>query len=168
MRARRAEGRAHRVVGDEVEVALAVARFDVGEAVPLLRQRAQRLGEHAELLRLDGELVGLGAERHADDADDVAHIGLLEAREAVLADRVALHVGLHAAVAVEQVEKRRLAEVALGHHPAGDGDRRLAAARRELLGGQVAELARAPRRWCGWGGSRSRRDSRPPRATPPA
>ena len=45
-----AKRRAHLLVGDQVEVALAVARLDVGQAMPLLRQRAQRLGEHAKLL----------------------------------------------------------------------------------------------------------------------
>ena len=34
---------AHVLVGDEVAVALAVALLDVGEAVPLLRRRLQRL-----------------------------------------------------------------------------------------------------------------------------
>ena len=37
---------AHLRVGDEVEVALAVAHLDVLEAVPLLGQRLQGLGEH--------------------------------------------------------------------------------------------------------------------------
>ena len=39
------------VVGDEVEVAAAVARLDVGEPVELLGQRAQRLGEQLEARR---------------------------------------------------------------------------------------------------------------------
>ena len=48
---RAAEDLAHLGVGDQVEVALAVAGLDVGQAVPLLGQRAQRLGERQELGR---------------------------------------------------------------------------------------------------------------------
>ena len=52
MTAARARRRAPRVrVGDQVDVALAVARLDVLQAVPLLGQRTQRLREQAELRR---------------------------------------------------------------------------------------------------------------------
>jgi hypothetical protein len=44
-------------VGDEVEVALAVARLDVLEAVPLLRQGAERLGQEPELVHLERQLA---------------------------------------------------------------------------------------------------------------
>ena len=149
-----AKRRAHLVVGDQVEVALAVARLDVGEAVPLLRQRPQRLGEHAELLRVDGQLVGLGAERRADDADEVAEVGLLEAREGVLADRVALHVDLQPAVAIVQMEKRGLAEVALGDDAPGEAHRS-AGAPASCSARQIAELRGDLGAWCGSGGNRS-------------
>ena len=49
-------------VGDEVDVALAVAQLDVGQAVPLLRQRPQRLGEERQIARRDRQLAGPGAE----------------------------------------------------------------------------------------------------------
>ena len=41
---------AHFGIGDQVEIALAVARLHVLEAVPLLGHREQRLGEELELL----------------------------------------------------------------------------------------------------------------------
>ena len=53
------------VAGDEVDVALAVALLLVGEAVELLRQRPQRLGEQPQLARLDRQLAGLGLEERA-------------------------------------------------------------------------------------------------------
>ena len=62
------------VVDDEVEVAAAVARLHVGEAVELLRQRTQRLGEQAEVVNLERELAAAGADHGALGAEDVAHV----------------------------------------------------------------------------------------------
>ena len=45
-------------IDDEVEVALAIARLDVGQAVPLLGQRQQALGEEVQPRRPDRQLVG--------------------------------------------------------------------------------------------------------------
>src|SRR5574341_636960 len=42
---------AHLWVRHEVEVTLAIADFDIAEAVPLLRGRPQRLGEQGQALR---------------------------------------------------------------------------------------------------------------------
>ena len=69
---------AHLRIGDQIEVALPVARLDVGQSVPLLRQRTQGFPEQADLLHLDGQLVGLGAERAAADAGEVADVHQLE------------------------------------------------------------------------------------------
>ena len=124
-----AKRRPRLVVGDQVDVALAVARLDVGEAVPLLRQRPQRLGEHAERLRASivssPVLVRNGVPTTPTKSPTSASLNV---GEGVLAERVALHVHLEPAVAIEQVEKRRLAEVALGDDAPGDGDRRRGAA----------------------------------------
>ena len=49
MRLRSSAMRARVLVHEQVEVALAVARLDVVEPVPLLGQRAQALGEQLEL-----------------------------------------------------------------------------------------------------------------------
>ena len=70
------------VVGDEVDVALAEAGVDVGEAVPLVGQRPQRLGEQRELAHLDRELALLGLHHRALDADPVAEVEVVEARRA--------------------------------------------------------------------------------------
>ena len=69
-------------IGEEVHVALAVAEFDVGEAVIFLRQGEHGLGEEGERLDVDGELAGAGAEEVAGDADVVAHVEQLVEREA--------------------------------------------------------------------------------------
>ena len=79
--AARAEDAAHVRVDDQVDVALAVAQLDVLEAVPLLGQRAERLGEQPELGRRERELAGPRPERLPADADDVAEVeALVDAR----------------------------------------------------------------------------------------
>jgi hypothetical protein len=95
--AARDEGEARLLVGDQVEVAHAVLLFLVGQAVELLRQRAQRLGEQADFRALDGQFAGLGAEQGADAADDVADVPALEGGVGFLADLVAADVKLDAA-----------------------------------------------------------------------
>ena len=61
-------------VHDQVDVALPVARLDVLQAVPLLGQRPQRLGQEAHVLHGHRELAGAGAEQLAGDADEVADV----------------------------------------------------------------------------------------------
>ena len=83
-------------VDDEVYVALAVAEFDVFEAVVLVGQREHGLGEEGEVRDVDGELAGARAEEMAADADVVAEIEELVERETLLADGVKADVNLQA------------------------------------------------------------------------
>ena len=46
-----AQGLAAFLVHDQVEIALAVAQLDIGEAVKFLGQRQQRLGQHRDARR---------------------------------------------------------------------------------------------------------------------
>ena len=62
----------HGRVGDEVDVALAVAQLHVGQAVPLLGQRAVRLGQQAQAPRLDRQLAALARGERPLGLDDVA------------------------------------------------------------------------------------------------
>ena len=68
------EDPAHLGVDHQVQVALAVAGLDVGEAVEFFRQGLQGFGQEHKLLHCQGELVGPGAEQGALDPDDVAQI----------------------------------------------------------------------------------------------
>ena len=76
----RAEDVRHLGVGHEVHVALAVARLHVREAVPLLRQRAERLRQEAHAARLDRQLPALRCGERSLGLHDVADVDLLEAR----------------------------------------------------------------------------------------
>ena len=71
-------------IDDQIEIALAVAGLDVLQAVPLLRQRQEALGEKRDRRGADGQLVGLGPEQRALDADEVAEIEQLGDLEVAL------------------------------------------------------------------------------------
>src|SRR2546428_625138 len=72
------EGLAHLGIDHQVDVALAVARLDVLQAVPLLGQRAQRLGEELEVLDRHRQLALARPEQLAGDADEVTDIEVRE------------------------------------------------------------------------------------------
>ena len=76
------------LVDDQIDVALAIALLDVRKAMPLVRQRPQRLRQQAQLLDAHRQLAGLGPEQRAFGADDVADVPALE-RLVRLAERVA-------------------------------------------------------------------------------
>lgn len=60
--------------GQHVNVALPVAHLDILEAVELVWEREERLGEELDLLDDDGELALLSALQGAGGPDDVADI----------------------------------------------------------------------------------------------
>ena len=109
-------------VDDGIDVALTVAHVLILEAVPLLRQHAQRLREQLQMVRVHGNLARLRAEHRAADADDVADVHGLEVGIDVLADVLAADIGLNLPLAVEHVHEGRLAHDPAAHHAAGDGD----------------------------------------------
>ena len=110
----------HRRIGDQVQVPLAVARLDVGEAVPLLGERAKGLGQRPVVGGGEGQLSGLAPEERAGDPHEVADVGDLEALELV-AEHVLLDVNLELPAPVAELEEGRLAEAAHRHHPPGNG-----------------------------------------------
>ena len=71
-RARSCDVGAHLGVDQQVEVALAVARLDVGEAVVQVGQRPLARRQQLERVELQRELAAAAADRLALDADDVA------------------------------------------------------------------------------------------------
>ena len=70
-------------VGPQVDVALAVAGVDVGDAVPLVAEAAPGLGEHRPRRDLDRQLALLGLHDLAGGADPVAEADLAEPLEVV-------------------------------------------------------------------------------------
>lgn len=112
---------AHFGVHDEVHVALAIARLHVREAVELLGKRLERLGQEPDECGVEGELAGLGPERGAADADDVADIEGFERIERIVAHRILAYVDLHPALPVLDLDERGLAEGAARDDAARNG-----------------------------------------------
>ena len=106
------------LVHEQVDVAAPVPELDVGEAVPLLRERAQALGEHVPLGDAQAELAAAAHEDVALGGDDVAQIRVGKGGVALLAEPVERRVELEPARAVGQVEEHRLAVAAAGGDPA--------------------------------------------------
>jgi hypothetical protein len=118
---RRGPGRAPRLgVAEQVELAAAVAGLDVRQAVVLVRRRAQRLGEHGDPLRAQGQLPATGAEDHAVDPDQVAEVQLEQAVHRLLPQHVAAGLQLQAPRAVVEVQEGHLPLPAPGVQAAGD------------------------------------------------
>ena len=106
-------------VDDEIDVALAITRVDVRHAMPLVGQRPQRLGQHAQLFDAHRQLAGLRLEQRSGGGKDVADVVLLE-RFVRFAERIALQEDLDLAGAVLELGETRLAHDALEHHAARD------------------------------------------------
>src|SRR6185437_16610344 len=76
-----AQRRAAILAHDQIEIALAIARLEIGEAVIFLRQRQQRLGRSRDLGGIDRQFAARRAPHLAFDADDVAEIEQLQERD---------------------------------------------------------------------------------------
>ena len=114
------EDPAHLGVDHQVQVALAVARLDIGEAVEFLRQGLQRFGQEGKLPHCQGELIGPGAEQGALDPDDVAQINeFFKAAKGLLAQHLLLEIDLQTAGAVLDMGEAGLAELPEEHETAG-------------------------------------------------
>ena len=165
----RVEHRARVRVHDQIEIPLAIARLDVAQAVPLLRQRQVALGEKRQARRPDRQLAGARAEQMSADADVIAEVEQREDLEVALGQGVLAEVRLDALAPVGEDEEVRLAEAADRQDPSRDGrldlrglervGRRLAVRRdegRHRVGGpeviridRNAERLRGPRDACG-------------------
>ena len=111
------------LIGHEVEVALAVFDFAVGDAVPFIWHGSEGFGEDGEFGDLDGRFAGFGDERFAGDADPVADVDeVFEGGEGVFGDVFGVEEALEAAFEVGEVEEEGFAHVTAGGDAAGGAD----------------------------------------------
>ena len=109
------------LVDDEVDVALAVALLHIDQAMPLLREGSQTLGEKAELLHLDAEFAALGGDHLTGGAHPVAAVEVGEGGEAV-AEGGGLDEELDVTGVVSQHPEGETADLAGVDQATGDGD----------------------------------------------
>ena len=126
---------AHLGVHRQIHVTLPVAQFHVGEPVPFLRQGQQVLGKKRQLLDVDRQFAGAGAEQESAHPDVVADIEQLPELESGLAQVIFLDVDLQPLPALLQVGESCLAHQADGHDASGDAH--LDFRTLELFGGAV-------------------------------
>jgi hypothetical protein len=107
---------AHLRVHHEVDVAPAVPCLHVLEAVPLLRQRPERLGEELEAADGDGQLAGPRPEELPGHADEVSDVEVREERVAI-AETVGAGVELYLPGLVSEMREAGLAVVPERDHP---------------------------------------------------
>ena len=107
-------------VGDEVQLAAALAGLDVGQPVELVGWRAQRLGQDREVLDAQRELAAARAEGQAVDPDEVAEVEVEQAAHPLLPQDVGAGLELDPARAVVEVEEGHAALAAAGVQAAGD------------------------------------------------
>ena len=108
-------------VHDEVNVALAITDLAVGEAVELLWQRTQRLGEDLQRGDCQGKLAAARTHDSAGCADDVAKVEKTQELPVLLVKVVDAAEKLNLAGIVLYHDKRDLALVTDGADAAGYG-----------------------------------------------
>lgn len=113
------EDRAALLVHDEIDVALTITRLGVGEPVPLVGQRAQRLHQQPQRVDAHRQLTGLGVEQRALGAHDIADVPSLESLVA-LAERLTLQKELDLPGGILNFDEARLAHDTTQHHASGD------------------------------------------------
>ena len=112
----------HLGIHDEIHIALAVTHVNIGQAVILLGEDLQALGEQRYLFCMDGDFTGFGFENIALNADDIADIQLFEIGIVFLADNITCHIALHDPLEILQAAEGGLAHDVFCHHAAGDAD----------------------------------------------
>ncbi len=113
--AREEDRELHIAVGDQVQIALAVACLRIEELEVAARalgwQRAQRLGQQLVVIHAHRLLAGLRREERAAGLQKVAEIEQPDAPEGFLADVVQFEVQLNPACGVFNAREDRLAHV---------------------------------------------------------
>ncbi len=100
-----AQGLAAFGVHDQVEIALAIAQLDIGEAVVLLGQRPQGFGQHRNRRSVDRQFAARGAADEALDPDQVADIEQPNGCQPLRVEVVAVAEDLDLARGVVQVDE---------------------------------------------------------------
>ena len=110
------KGVAYIRVHNQVQIALSVPGVGILQAVELLRQGQQALGEQLQLLGVNRDLTGAGLKHKAGHLEKVANVPLLKGTEHILAHIVHPHIDLHTPGAVAEIHEVGLAHIPARHH----------------------------------------------------
>ena len=112
----------HLFVGNQVELTLTVAGFDILQAVEFFRRRQQRFAQQRPFADSDGLFLGAGNKGFAGHPDDVAEIEQFEGGKILLADQIFFHHQLEFGGAVGNVCKGHFSHFTHGHNAAAGFD----------------------------------------------
>ncbi len=113
----------HIRVGNQIQIALAIADLHILQPVPFLRHAEQRLGEEIQVLGVYAELAGSRTEEIPFHSDNVAEVEQLPQREVALAHRVLLHINLGPLAALLEMRKPGFTHAAHGLNAARNAHR---------------------------------------------
>ncbi len=99
-------------IRDQIQIALAVARLDVFQAMPFLGHREQRLRQEVQPLDMDAQFAGPGAEQVSFDADNIADVEDLIQRVILLRHGVLADIDLQPLAVLLQMREAGLAHAA--------------------------------------------------------
>src|SRR5579864_4372117 len=106
---------AHLGIHKQIDITLAIAQFDVGQAMPFFGQGKKIFRKESDVLDVDRQLAGPGAKQISADTDVVAQVEQLIELESLFAHGIFLYVNLQALAILLQVGKSRFAHQADGH-----------------------------------------------------
>ena len=109
-------------VHDQIHVSLTIAGVRIRQAVILLRQNLQTLGEQRHFLRVNGDFSGFGRENGAADTENIAHIIFLKILVGILSHIVPRHIALNASGKILNITEGSFSHDTLEHHTSRDGN----------------------------------------------
>lgn len=107
-------------IHDQVNVALTIAKFGIGQAVIFFRKWTHGLAEVFELAHFDTEFATVGNEYVTSDANDVADVRFFEEPVHVFANHILAGVDLDVAGKVHHICKAGFPLTTLCHDATGD------------------------------------------------
>ena len=108
------------VIHNQINVALAITLFDVGQAVEFLRERAYSLAQESECVHPDGDLTQFRPEHMTRDPDDVSPLDeLVEEIELLIPKIVFTNIQLYLSRLITKVSKHGLPVVPDNIDPSG-------------------------------------------------
>ncbi len=107
---------------DEIHVTHTIAQFNIGEPVKLFRHREKILGKEGEVLDVDAEFAGAGAEEISFNANVVADVEELVEFPELIADGILLDVDLKFLAGLLKMREAGFAHQADGDEASSNGD----------------------------------------------
>src|SRR5262245_50502392 len=129
----------HFRIDHQIDIPLAITRFNIRKPVPLFWQGSQAFGQQAQPLGFDCQFLGLRAKEAAPDSDNVAHIQGLKQSITLISELVLPRVYLDPSPPILDVKERGLTHFTHSHDPARDLE--LGAQACQLLVAQTPELS---------------------------